>query len=196
VAGRAPGPPVGRRAGRVRVRAAGGGPRGTGGSSDAPALAARARRLDGVRDRIAVVAPSRPFWVGDRLTAPGERAGRAYALDLAAAWPRLWLILPPEVRTELDTARTRLGAVARQVAWAAGYLAVGALWWPAAIAGLITAVVAWRQARLTAAVLADLVESTVDLYGRRLAETLGLAAGGTMTADVGAGITALLRKRP
>ena len=68
------------------------------------------------------------------------------------------------------------------------------LWWPAAVAGLITAVVAWRQSRTAAAVLADLVESTLDLHGRRLAETLGLTVPGALTPEVGARITALLRR--
>ncbi len=58
--------------------------------------------------------------------------------------------------------------------------------------------VAWRQSRATAAVLADLVESVVDLHGRKLAEAeaeaLGVDVGGTLTPEVGADITALLRR--
>ncbi|MDI6104084.1 hypothetical protein QLQ12_36385 [Actinoplanes sp. NEAU-A12] len=165
--------------------------------SDDPAvstLAAEARHLHLVRERLGVTAPAHAFWVGDRLAVPAERAATAYALDLGAAWPRLWMLLPPEARTELETARTRLATAARLAAWAAGYLAVGLLWWPAAVAGLITAVVSWRQSRTAAAVLADLVESVVDVHGRQLAETLGLSTSGTLTPELGAKITALLRR--
>jgi hypothetical protein len=161
---------------------------------DAPGLAAEARRWDSARDRIGVIAPSRPFWLGDRLAAPAGRAGRLYALDLATAWPRLWLILPAEARTELDAARSRLASTARQMAWAVGYVVVGTLWWPAAVAGLVTGLVAWRQSRAAAAVLADLDEAAEDLYGRQLAEALGVSAGGTLTPEAGAAVTALLRR--
>jgi hypothetical protein len=166
------------------------------GRAEAPALAADARRLDRERDRIGVVAPTHPFWLGDRLDAPGERAHRLYALDLATTWPRLWLIVPPEVRAELEAARSRSASTARLMAWAVGYLAVGVVWWPAAVAAVVTALVAWRQSRDAAAVLADLVDAAVDLHGRRLAEALGVSVGATLTPEAGAAVTALLRRGP
>jgi hypothetical protein len=42
---------------------------------------------------------------------------------------------------------------------------------------------------------AELAESAVDLHGRGLAESLGIPCAGTLTEDVGAEITTLLRKR-
>jgi len=159
----------------------------------APALAAEARRRALTSDRLGATVPACAFGVGDRLAAPAVRAESAYAIDLNVVWPRLWLILPAETRTELEQARVRLSSAARQAAWAAGYLVVGLLWWPAAVAGLVVAVVSWRQARIAAAVLADLVASTLDLHGRQLAETLGLSVEGAMTPELGARMTVLLR---
>jgi hypothetical protein len=188
--GRTAGHTEGRAEGRAEGRTEGADARG---GPDAGALAAEARRLDAARDRIAVAEPSHPFWLGDRLAAPELRAAHRYSLDLATAWPRLWLILPPEVRTELDTARTRLSSSARLVAWSIGYVLVGLLWWPSLIAGVVTAVVAWRQSRTAAAVLADLVDATVDLHARKLAESLGLPVAATLTPQTGAAISKLLR---
>ena len=51
------------------------------------------------RQRVALTEPRFPTWVGDRLAAPATRVNATYRLDLAAAWPRLWLIVPDAVRT-------------------------------------------------------------------------------------------------
>ena len=45
-------------------------------------------------DRICLIEADRPTWIGDRLRACRVRIERAYGLDLNAAWPRLWLIVP------------------------------------------------------------------------------------------------------
>ena len=58
-------------------------------------------------DRICLVEASRPTWIGDRLRACGVRAQTAYGIDLAVAWPRLWLLLPPTVREEIGAVRVR-----------------------------------------------------------------------------------------
>jgi hypothetical protein len=157
--------------------------------------AARARELNARRNRIGLVRPAHAFWLGDRIAATDTRLWETYRLDVASAWPRLWLTLPEDVRIEIGAARTKLSTATRLAAWAAGYLAVGVVWWPAAVAGLVTAATAWRRARVTGAAFAELTESAVDLHGRRLAESLGIPCEGRLTEDVGAEITALLRKR-
>ncbi|WP_410609445.1 hypothetical protein [Amycolatopsis sp. lyj-109] len=164
------------------------------GTPEEARAAARARELNARRNRIALVAPTRPQWLGDRIAAIDGRLWEAYRLDLASAWPRLWLTLPEDVRAEIGAARARLAAATRLVAWAAGYLAVGAVWWPAAVAGLVTAATAWRRARVAGVAFAELTESAVDLHGRRLAESLGIPCDGVLTPDVGTEITHLLRK--
>lgn len=162
---------------------------------DAKAAAARARELNAQRNRISLAPPTHPFWLGDRIAAVDTRVWETYRLDLTSAWPRLWLTLPEDVRTEISTARAKLAAATRLVAWAVGYLAVGAVWWPSAIVGLITAATAWRRARVAGVAFAELAESAVDLHGRRLAESLGIPCEGTLTEGVGAEITTLLRKQ-
>jgi len=162
---------------------------------DAKAAAARARELNTRRNRISLAPSTHPFWLGDRIAAVDTRVWETYRLDLTSAWPRLWLTLPEDVRAEINTARAKLAAATRLGAWAVGYLAVGAVWWPSAVVGVVTAATAWRRARVAGVAFAELAESAVDLHGRRLAESLGIPCAGTLTEDVGAEITTLLRKQ-
>lgn len=159
-------------------------------SGPLPEIQALARACD----RIALVEPSRPTWIGDRVLAAAVRVQSAYDLDLASAWPRLWLLLPEDTRSPLFLAQNDFAASARRVGWGLLYLALGLLWWPAAVIGLGLCVQGWRQGRLTATVLADLVESVVDLHVVALGTSLGHTTDGTFTAADGRAITLLLRK--
>ncbi|WP_107481932.1 hypothetical protein [Streptomyces sp. JHA26] len=165
------------------------------GTPGAAAAAARARELNARRNRIGLAAPDHPFWLGDRVAAVDTRVWQTYRLDLTSAWPRIWLVLAEDVRAEIVASRTRFAAAARLTAWAVGYLAVGVVWWPSAVAGAVTAVTAWRRARIAGVAFAELCEAAVDLHGRRLAESLGIACEGPLTEDVGAEITTVLRKQ-
>lgn len=162
---------------------------------EAAAAAARARDLNARRNRISLAAPTRPFWLSDRIAAVDTRVWETYRLDLTSAWPRLWLTLPEDVRAEIGTARAKLAAATRLVAWSVGYLLVGVVWWPAAVVGAVAAVTAWRRARVAGVAFAELAESVVDLYGRQLAESLGIPCEGPLTEEVGAEMTTLLRKQ-
>ncbi|MDT0393142.1 MULTISPECIES: hypothetical protein [Streptomyces] len=168
---------------------------GAEGTPGAAAAAARARELNARRNLIGLTAPDHPFWLGDRIAAVDTRMWRAYRLDITSAWPRIWLIMAEDVRAEIVTSRTRLAAAARLMAWAVGYVAVGAVWWPSAVVGGVTAVTAWRRARIAGVAFAELAESAVDLHGRQLAESLGIPCEGALTEDVGAEITTVLRKQ-
>jgi hypothetical protein len=143
-------------------------------------------------DRICLVEADRPTWIGDRLHACHVRIQRAYGLDLTAAWPRLWLVVPDAVRSELGEARDAFSAAARLTAWAILYLVLGAWWWPALLIALITGLTAIRKARPTAGNLADLIESAVDLHGGELAAQLGVS--GPLTPAQGRQLTALMGK--
>ncbi|MFG1841593.1 hypothetical protein ACGFH8_24590 [Micromonospora sp. NPDC049175] len=145
-------------------------------------------------DRIAVTEPDRPTWIGDRMLATAVRVRDCYGLDLAAAWPRLWLLLPEESRNPLALAQADFTAAARRVGWGLLYLALGLLWWPAALIGLGLCVAGWRHGRATVSVLADLVESVVDLHVRTLGATLGHPTDGTFGRADGQAVTFLLRK--
>ncbi|MGC4815907.1 hypothetical protein [Micromonospora sp. DT63] len=145
-------------------------------------------------DRIAVTEPDRPTWIGDRMLATAVRVRACYGLDLAAAWPRLWLLLPEETRGPLALAQADFAAAARRVGWGLLYLALGLLWWPAALVGLGLCVAGWRRGRGTVSVLADLVEAVVDLHVRTLAAALGHPTDGTFGTTDGQALTVLLRK--
>ena len=54
-------------------------------------------------------------------------------------------------------------------------MTLGIEWWPAAVAGLFTVVLAWRRGRASMGALADLVESAFDLYAGNLVTGLGFA---------------------
>ncbi|GLY47272.1 hypothetical protein [Lentzea sp. NBRC 102530] len=164
-------------------------------AENSPAAAERAQDLNARRNRISIARPVHAFWLGDRITAVDTRLWETYRLDLASVWPRLWLILPEDVRAEITAARARLTAASRLAGWAAGYLAAGVVWWPAAVIAVGTALTARRRARVAAVAFADLTESAVDLHARALAESLGITCEGKLTEDVGAEITTMLRKR-
>lgn len=144
--------------------------------------------------RICPVQADRPTWIGDRFRAVDERIHRTYRLDVSAAWPRLWLLIPETARTELAAAHDSYTAAARLFGWGLLYLAVALWWWPALVIATVTGVIAWIRGRAATAVLADLVEATVDLYAPDLARQLGVTCPGPLTPDIGHTITNVVRK--
>lgn len=153
--------------------------------------------LNEARNRIALAPPRRPTWMGDRLVAVDQRVFDAYRIDLASAWPRLWLLLPETPRTDLLTTRDAFSAAARRAAWGVLCLVLAPWWWPAALVGAVVLLAARHAGRDAANAFAELVESTVDLYGRRLATALGISTspGTRLTHEAGHEITRLLRKK-
>jgi len=146
------------------------------------------------RDRICPVNPERPTWMSDRIRAMDERVHLMYDVDFTSLWPRLWLCVPDATRAELTTARTALSAGARLFGWGLLYLPLTGWWWPSAVISVVTCLVAWSRGRTAVSTLAELAESSVDLYGRDLAEQLGVHCPGTFSRDVGLQVTCILRK--
>ena len=127
------------------------------------------------RNAIALHTPARPTWIGDRMASVQQRVREHHGgVDLVVAWPRLWLVVPESDRTELRAAAAAYDGAAVLAGWGILYMALGAAWWPAGLAGLVTVVTAWSRARRDVDAYADLVESTVDLRLHTLAEHLGL----------------------
>ncbi|WP_436756752.1 hypothetical protein [Streptosporangium sp. V21-05] len=143
-------------------------------------------------DRICLLEPDRPAWIGDRLRVPRVRVAEVYGLDLDACWPRLWLIVPEDVRLVLAAARDSLSAAARLAGWSILYLVLALWWWPGAVVAVILFVTAWSRARASAETLADLVEATVDLYVGDLTTRLDPARRAAPAS--GHLLTTLLRK--
>jgi hypothetical protein len=133
----------------------------------------RRDKLAAERNRIGLSLPEYPTWIGDRLAAMDGRIWNEYGLDLTSCWPRLWLVLPDSTRIAVDTARGALLASTVLAGWAALYLLLGILWWPAVLVGVVVGVTSWRRARSAAAALGDLIESAVDVHGPALATALG-----------------------
>jgi hypothetical protein len=147
------------------------------------------------RNRIALTEPARPTWIGDRVHALDRRVKAEYGLDLATAWPRLWLVVPEVARAELRIARGSFDDAASLAGWSVLQLLLGLAWWPAVLIGLGVGTTSWWRSRLAIATLADLAEAVVDLYGRELAPLLGIATpDGRLTPDIGQTITRYLRK--
>ncbi|WP_175407494.1 hypothetical protein [Streptomyces sp. TRM64462] len=147
------------------------------------------------RDGIALAAPSRPTFTGDRMAGTETRLRHQYGIDLASCWTRLWLILPEDVRTELRASRTRFDAALAGSVWAGCYAVLACFWWPAAVVALAVGLIAWRRGRRAAAVHAELIESTVDIYLRRLADELGLdTPDGPPDPRLGAALNHVARK--
>jgi hypothetical protein len=147
------------------------------------------------RNRISVGRPSRATWMGDRIAAAEARVDGQYGIDLYAAWARLWLVVPDSSRAELRLANERLQETMALAGWGVLYLALGAWWWPAAVVGAGTVLVAWRRSRVATDGLAELIEAAVDVHGRTLAGAVGVAVGDAeLSAQAGQRVTRLLRK--
>jgi len=97
------------------------------------------------------------------------------------------------LRADIATAQDAYTSAARLYGWGVLYLALGLRWWPAALIAAATVGVAWAKSRSGTDILADLVETTADLY-LSLARQLGITCDGPLAPDVGETITARLRK--
>jgi hypothetical protein len=148
------------------------------------------------RNAIGLAPPARPTWIGDCMAAADIRIRSEYGLELASAWPRLWLLLPDQVKAEVRTATDSWQRAAEQAAWGLLYLALGVWWWPALAIGACAYFTGWPQGRASIRALAALVEAVVDLHGRDLLIALDPTAStaGRLTPAAGIVITAQLRK--
>jgi len=114
-----------------------------------------------------------PTLVGNLLRATEEYPWIRYGLETGVCWPRLWLLLPKEVREEIAAARSRLNEATRLMAWSILFVVwTGWAWWAAPV-GLVVAGLAWQGMVLAALVYGDLVRATFDLYRFALYDQLG-----------------------
>lgn len=148
-------------------------------------------------NRLALVRPGRPTWMGDRMHGVEQIALNRYGLDLSFGWPRLWLVLPDTARTEITATHNAFAAAVATGTWAWPYLLLTTVWWPAVIVAVGIGVTGWARARSAISDLAVLSESAIDLHGRLLAIALGIAgkeSTGPLTVAEGEEITATIRK--
>jgi hypothetical protein len=153
----------------------------------------RARRA-GV-EPVRAYLPRRPTWMADRLRLVEARVRAEYRVSAALVWPRIWLLTTEEFHASIRHSRARFDEACVLAGWAVLYAVPAAFWWPAAVVGVVTGLVAWRRARASLDEFAGLVESAVDLHLRPLAEALGLPiTGDTITATEAARLDDRLRK--
>lgn len=141
-----------------------------------------------------------PTRLGDLLRAAETRPRQRYGLDPVLLWPRLWLLLPDSMRSELASARARLDRLAQ--AWFWGLLfAVWSFAWPWAwVIALLWMWMAYRLTLQAASIFSDLLLATFDTQRWRLYEALRwplpaqsgeeeIAAGEALTRYIQRGMT-------
>ncbi|MGW1738807.1 hypothetical protein ACWCPQ_08340 [Nocardia sp. NPDC001965] len=126
------------------------------------------------RDQRARYLPERATRIGDHLLLAEKRIHAQYGVGLIRIWPRLWHLCDDSERGPVQLAWNRYTAASMRAAWSLGYLALGLLWWPAAIAGGALYLSAWIAARRAAAEIGLLVEALTDIKLPELAAALGV----------------------
>ena len=123
------------------------------------------------------LAPADPLYrmptkLGNILRAAEIRPLVNYGLETTICWPRLWLLLPDNVKNELTEARTSLDTNVRILVWGILFF-VWTIWAPwALLIGLAIVIWAYYRALRAAEVYGDLLDSAFDLHRFALYETL------------------------
>ncbi len=113
-----------------------------------------------------------PTKLGNLLRTIESRPGEKYGLNIFICWPRLWLILPESVKTELTTARANLETTARIWLWGLLFLVwTPYTYWAIAIS-IITMILAYRWMLQAAGTYGQLIESSIDLHRHLLYKQL------------------------
>jgi hypothetical protein len=128
------------------------------------------QRLHWMPGRKELLQPTR---LGNILRAAESGPPSRYGLEVSACWPALWLLLPPETRTEIAHAREALNRTARAWLWAVVF-SVWAPWaWWAAPLGVAAAMVIYAAALLPAArAYGSLVHAVFDVHRGLLYQAL------------------------
>jgi hypothetical protein len=116
-----------------------------------------------------------PTRLGNILRAREQSPERKYGLDAIICWPRLWPLLPENVRSDLSGARLNLDRLVEFWFWGLLFL----LWtflipW-AVVISLLWMFIAYSMACQSALSYGDLLESAFDLHRFLLYDALGWA---------------------
>jgi hypothetical protein len=113
-----------------------------------------------------------PTELGNILRAAELRSQDKYGLNALICWPRLWLLLAPDVKKELTDARTILNTGANVWLWSILFL-VWTIWtWWALPISLIVAFFAYCWMVNAAKTYGELLDATFDLYRNELYKLL------------------------
>lgn len=116
-----------------------------------------------------------PTRLGNILRAAESRPLEKYGLETTICFPRLWLLLPAEVKIELSEARSRLNSTVRIWIWSVLFLGWGYYSCWAIPIGLGVAWLSYGWMLDAAAVYGDLLESAFDLFRTLLYKSLRLS---------------------
>lgn len=105
-----------------------------------------------------------PTQLGNILRSAERRPRDRYGLEIVYVWPRLWLLLPDQVRKDVANARTSLNANVRLIFWGLLFILWSVVAWWAFIPGIVTAILAYHWALDRGKTYGDLLESSFDLY--------------------------------
>lgn len=111
-----------------------------------------------------------PTRLGDILRAAETRPRQRFGLDPVLLWPRLWLLLPENVRSDLSAARARLDSLVQTFGWGALFLLWSFAWPWACVIALLWMWIAYRLILQAALPFADLVQSAFEVHRWRLYE--------------------------
>jgi hypothetical protein len=150
-----------------------GGPRH---DNDGHARVLELRRLLARRNAYAERRPDEPTWMAQRMADATARVDERYGMDLAEMWPHVWSVADSQVREDVQGVRDSFGGAGRTAAWGGGLLGLAAVtfWWPAAVLGVVLLITGYRRGRAAIDILVPLIESTVDLYLRDVADRMGI----------------------
>lgn len=133
--------------------------------------------------------------IGETFRHTGSRVAKQYELSLSDAWPRIWLLASTDVRAVVSAAARRYESDAILSAWGLLMLPWSIRCWAIAPVAAAAMTYGYMRARSDSAVLATVIEATVDTHALRLAEALGVAVpSGTVTRIEGPVMTNILQK--
>jgi hypothetical protein len=132
-----------------------------------------------------------PTRLGNILRAAERRPLEKYGLETVICFPRLWLLLPAEVKAELSEARSRLNSMVRIWIWSVLFLMWGIWSWWAIPVAISSAWLAYGWMLDASVIYGDLLESAFDLYRTLLYKSLRwkLPRNPTEERELGKGLT-------
>jgi hypothetical protein len=135
-----------------------------------------------------------PTRLGDILRSGEAWPREKYGLDAVVCWPRLWLLLPEQARTNLIEARQELDRSVVVGIWGALLIVWTPLTWWALPAAVVVTAAAYQRSLGPAAVFADLIEAAFDVFRDSLYARTGMPppAGPTDERRAGELLTAYL----
>ena len=130
-------------------------------ADDELALSRAALVLHSIPSSGSLVMPTR---LGNVLRAAELRPGQKHGVDAVSSWPRLWLVMPADARTDVGAARGELDAAARAWLWGA-LLVIWTPWaWWAPLLAVVVAALGYAACVRAAGTYGVLVESAFDVH--------------------------------